>query len=57
MLYYGKVELAVDVMRVNRILFLTSLLMQIHYGTVSAFKNMKIPSMETYIEKIISNKR
>ena len=34
--YYGKVELAIDVMHVNRIPFLTSISKKIHYGTVSA---------------------
>ena len=51
--YYGKVELAVDVMHVNRIPFLTSLSRKIHYGTVSALTDMKIPTMESYIKKII----
>ena len=51
--YYGKVELAVDVMHVNRIPFLTSLSRKIHYGTVNALADMKIPTMEVCIEKII----
>ena len=51
--YYGKVELAVDVMHINRIPFLTSLSRKIHCDTVSAPADMKIPTMESCIKKII----
>ena len=40
-------------MHVNRIPFLTSLSRKIHYGTVSALADMKIPTMESCIKKII----
>ena len=45
--------MAVDVMHVNRLPFLTSLSKKIHYGTVSALDDMKIPTMEACIDKII----
>ena len=51
--YYWKIELSIDVLHVNRIPFLTLISKNIHYGTVNALNNMKIPTMEDCIDKIL----
>ena len=51
--YYGNVELSINVLHVNRIPFLTLMLKKIHVGTINALHNMKIPTMEDYIDKIL----
>ena len=51
--YYKNVELSVDVLHVNRLPFLTSVSKNIHYSTINALDNMKIPTMENVIEKLI----
>jgi hypothetical protein len=51
--HYREVTLAVDVMHVNMIPFLVSVLRKIHYGTAHAIHCMKIPVMEDAIKGII----
>ena len=51
--YYKNVDLSVDVLHVNRLPFLTSVSKNIHYSTIDALDNMKIPTMENVIEKLI----
>ena len=51
--YYNKVKLIFAVMHINRIQLYISLSKKIHYSTISAFKNIKIPMMKACYEKII----
>ena len=51
--YYKDVELSIDVLHVNRIPFLATLSKNIHYSTMDALDNMKIPTMEHVIETVI----
>ena len=51
--YYGKVELSIDVLHLNIIPFLTSISKNIHYGTINALHNTKIPTMVDCIDKIL----
>ena len=53
--YFGKVKLANDVMHVNIIVLLITISQKMHYDTdtVSALENIKIATMEVYIERIL----
>ena len=51
--YYKDVELSIDVLHVNRIPFLATLSKSIHYSTMDALDNMKIPTVEHVIETVI----
>ena len=50
--YYKNVVLSIDVLHVNKIPFLMSISKDIHYGTVDALDDMKIPTLEKTINKI-----
>lgn len=47
------VELSVDMLHINNIIFLGSISKNIHYVTINTLENMKIPTMESVIERII----
>lgn len=53
--YYRDAELCVDVMHVNGIPFLVSILKNTHYGTVDDLKSMTADSLEGSIRNIIRN--
>ena len=51
--HYKNVELSVDILFVNRIPFLATISKYIHYGTIQALQNMKIPTIEDGIESVL----
>lgn len=51
--YYKDVELSVDVLHMNSIPFLGSISKHIHYVTTNALENIKIPTMEVMIKRIM----
>ena len=53
--YYKNVELSIDVLHVNRIPFLATLSKNIHYSTMDALDNMKIPTMEHVIDTVLQS--
>ena len=55
--YYRNVELSIDVMHMNQVPFLVSVSKHIHYATVEALDDMKIPTLESGIKRVISTYR
>ena len=53
--HYKNVELSIDILFVNRIPFLATISKYIHYGTIQALPNMKIPTIEEGIESVIKS--
>ena len=51
--YYKNVELSIDVLHVNRVPFLATLSKNIHYSTMDALDNMKIPTIEHVIDTVL----
>ena len=51
--YYRDVEISVDVLHVNRLPFLASISKNIHYSTIDALDNMRIPTMESTIRQLM----
>ena len=50
---YHKIFLASDVMLLNDVPFLTSIYEHVHYGIVRAVHNLKCPSLEDGLKKVI----
>jgi hypothetical protein len=50
--YYKDVELSIDVMHVNKVPFLVTISKNIHYGTVNALDDLKIPTLERTISAV-----
>ena len=51
--YYNDIKLSADIMHVNNIPFLASILDNIHYGTADAINNLQCPTLEAQINKVI----
>ena len=51
--FCNNVELSVDFMLVNNVLFLTPIPEYIHYGTVSSVDNLKCHTLETQVKGIL----
>ena len=51
--YYKNVELSADILFVNRVPFLATISKHIHYGTIDALPDMKIPTLEAALESVL----
>eukprot|EP00536_Pseudo-nitzschia_multiseries_P010625 jgi/Psemu1/203784/e_gw1.332.17.1 len=53
--HYSQIILTIDVMHINRIPMLVTISRNIHYGTVAALPNMKLPQLEAAIVSVIKS--
>jgi len=51
--HYGNVQLVVDVLHVNEVLFLISISNHIHYGSANAIDNMKANTLELGLQNLV----